>query len=285
MFQHPSVSIGGQQLSPVSLDALEPLEPPVPEAGEFRDPSRYVVRHLVGAGGLGVVYAVDDRLRDQTVALKTLRRLDPDSIYQLKREFRNLADVAHPNLVTFHDLCIDDDHCFFTMELVDGDTFVDYVRRPEGDREDRLRRALPQLIAGVEELHRRGIQHRDLKPSNVLVNGDGRVIILDFGLTSPLLAETAGRGELAGTPAYLAPEQCLGVAGTHASDWYAVGATMYHALTGTTPFTGTIRDVIQRKTTEDPPHVLQAAPDAPPLRNPSRESSRRSAFDLPDSTL
>ena len=282
MFQHPTLSVGGRPLTSASLERLGV------EAGEFGGTSRYVVRHLIGAGGMGVVYAVDDRLRDQTVALKTLRRLDPSAIYQLKREFRNLADVAHPNLVAFHDLCVNDDHCFFTMELVDGDTFVSYVRQPESGRGERLRRALPQLVAGVEELHRRGIQHRDLKPSNVLVNGDGRVIILDFGLASPLLAESAGHGDLAGTPAYLSPEQCLGLTGSDASDWYAVGATVYDALTGRAPFTGSIRDVIRRKTTEDPPHVLEIAPDAPPdlaelcmtllQRDPERRMAGRDAL-------
>jgi hypothetical protein len=257
MFSHPAITVGGLLLTSA------PLEDLVPDAAEFRDTPRYAVRHLIGSGGMGVVYAVHDSLRDQVVALKTLRRLDPDSIYQLKREFRNLADVAHPNLVGLHDLCIDDDHCFFTMELVEGDTFVAYVREPGAPREERLRGALPQLVAGVEELHARGIHHRDLKPSNVLVSHGGRVVILDFGLSSPLLAESIDGRELAGTPAYLSPEQCLGLDGSNASDWYSVGATMYEALTGRPPFTGTIREVIRLKTTEDPSHPSVSAADTP----------------------
>src|SRR6185295_7964819 len=141
---------------------------------------------------------------------KTLRRWTSDDVYWLKHEFRNLADVAHPNLVSLYDLLIDEGQCFFTMELVEGPTFVEYVRQGASPsiRADRARRALSQLIAGVEELHRRALQHRDIKPSNVLVTNAGRVILLDFGLTSSVVRQDPIAREIAGTPAYLSPEQC-----------------------------------------------------------------------------
>lgn len=255
----------------------------------FQGNARYTVRRRVGAGGMGIVYAVDDRTRGQTVALKTLRHLDGSTIYQLKREFRSLADVAHPNLVALYDLVIDDRQCFFTMELVEGATFVDYVQNvmSQAGASERIRDVLVQLIAGVEELHRRGMQHGDIKPSNVLVTDDGRVVILDFGLTSGLQVETLGDRQLAGTPAYLSPEQCLGQPPSDASDWYAVGATLFHSLAGRPPFEGAVRDLIRRKTTEDPPAVSLLAPDAPPeigevcmallCRDPLRRLSGREA--------
>jgi serine/threonine protein kinase len=245
MYEEPTLLVGGSR---VTLGALEAVD------DEFQGTERYSVRRRIGAGGMGIVYEVDDRVRGQVVALKTLRRRNADDVYRLKREFRHLADVAHPNLVSLYDLVIDDQLCFFTMELVDGTTFVDDARRePSGAGvADRVLRTLPQLIEGVQALHRRGLQHRDIKPSNVLVTHAGRVVVLDFGLTSGLLRDDLSGGELAGTPAYLSPEQCRGVDMTDAGDWYGVGATLYHALAGRVPFDGPVRELIARKATEDP---------------------------------
>ena len=144
---------------------------------------------------MGVVYEVHDNVRDEVVALKTLLRTGAADLYRLKREFRSLADVTHPNLVCLYELFVEDDRCFFTMELVKGVSFVDYARGPDapGRSDDRLIRALRQLIDGVSALHRRGKLHRDIKPSNVLVTPEGRVVILDFGLIAELLPRPRGR--------------------------------------------------------------------------------------------
>ena len=95
---------------------------------DFRGTERYAVRRRVGAGGMGVVYEVHDRVRDQIVALKTLRRASAGHVYRLKREFRALSDIAHPNLVGLYDLTVETEHCFFTMELVSGGSVVAAVR-------------------------------------------------------------------------------------------------------------------------------------------------------------
>jgi serine/threonine protein kinase len=260
LYEDPLLLIEG---ATVSFEALQHVDAAVEEA--FTGTDRYLVRRRIGAGGMGIVYEVEDRARQQIVALKTLRRRLGADIYQLKHEFRNLADIAHPNLVSLYDLVIDDSHCFFTMELVEGRTFVEYARQASsGDAiAERVRRALPQLIEGVQELHRRGMQHRDIKPSNVLVSSTDRVVLLDFGLTSDLLRERANGTPQAGTPAYLSPERCLGGNGSNASDWYGVGVTLYHALTGRVPFDGPVRELISRKTMEDPTPVSVLAPETP----------------------
>ena len=260
LYECPTLLIAGNDLT---FEAFEGIDATAED--DFLGTDRYGVRRRIGAGGMGIVYEVDDRRRGRRVALKKLRRSDGEDIYRLKREFRSLADVAHPNLVSLYDLVISEAACFFTMELVDGTTFVDYIRQDASPqhRAARARAALSQLIDAVRELHRRGIRHRDIKPTNVLVTPAGRVVLLDFGLATGALQRDVMAGERAGTPAYLSPEQCLDADVSDASDWYSVGATLYHALTGRPPFEGTPREVIERKTSTDPVAVAETAPTTP----------------------
>jgi eukaryotic-like serine/threonine-protein kinase len=131
---------------------------------------------------------------------------------------------------------------------------------------DRLRAALAGLARGVSALHAAGRLHRDLKPSNVLVTGAGRVVILDFGLVAYLAhagGDQGGEKQIVGTPAYMSPEQARGAALTPASDWYAVGAMLYEALTGTLPFMGGIAEILYVKQVVDPRHPRELCPDVP----------------------
>src|SRR4029450_5083106 len=223
----------------------------------FPGTSRFWVLRQLGAGGMGAVYEVHDRDRDEIVALKTFPGTGAADLYRLKREFRSLADVTHPNLACLYELFVEDERCFFPMELVRGVNFVDYVRGADRTRrfQDRLIPALRQLVHGVAALHARGKLHRDIKPSNVLVTPEGRVVILDFGLSTELLPLHAGETSdvKGGTPAYMAPEETSGGIPSEAGDWYGVGMTLYEALTGTIPFAGTLTDLLISKRTIDPP--------------------------------
>jgi len=249
---------------------------------------------------MGTVYRVRDAARNESVALKALRWADPAAIYRFKQEFRALADVAHSNLVQLHDLVAHGDVWFFTMELIDGRTFVQHVRpgyedaahrggEPEWDtvsgtavpREGRiaggpasfgvldvprLRAALRQLIEGVAALHAASIVHRDLKPANVLVTAEGRVVILDFGIAAELATSVALKTiehGISGTLEYMSPEQCAGEPCTAASDWYAVGALLYEALTGRLPYAGSGLRLLMDKVESDPVRPDQQVPDLP----------------------
>ncbi len=213
---------------------------PPPFAGD----ARFEPLGFLGRGAAGCVYRVLDRELQSVVALKTIAVRAAEPIYRLKREFRALAGIVHANLVQLHDLVVSDDVCFFTMELVEGPDFVEYVRGEAGDAEGHLYRfldAAPQLVRGLAALHGAGRLHRDVKPSNVRVDPRGRVVILDFDLAA-LLDELGGRdaaaGEVAGTFAYMAPEQTWGLEVGPAADWYALGVVFHEALTGRLPSDG-----------------------------------------------
>lgn len=215
---------------------------------------RFVTVRELGRGSSGVVYEVQDREHGLTLALKSLRRVTPSSVLQLKREFRALADVSHPNLVSLHELFCEDEEWFFTMELVRGQPLVD-ARGPTASSRDApsieaLVERFSQLGQGIFALHTQGILHRDLKPGNVLLTSEGRVVILDFGLVRRLDDEPALRHDsisFSGTLAYVAPEQVLSHQLTTACDWYSFGSMLYEALSGEQPFTGPVRSLLSDK--------------------------------------
>jgi tetratricopeptide (TPR) repeat protein len=234
---------------------------------------RYRIERRLGAGGMGEVFAAT-RLDDEVeVALKILGRASATHLYRFKREFRALADVAHRNLIRLHELVVPEDGAaFFTMELIEGESFTDYVRGPTPSGRapsiERLERALRQLALGITELHELGCVHRDLKPSNVLVDRSGRVVILDFGLVSELDSHDEGvthDGQLLGTPAYMAPEQAMSGKAGPAADSYALGVMLYECLTGRKPFTGSAMRVMMAKQDGEIPDPGAVAEGLPAL--------------------
>src|SRR5262245_5719349 len=195
----------------------------------FTGTARFEIRRRIGEGAVGVVYEARDREHDTRVALKTLRTVTGEGLLSLKHEFRAIQDLRHPNLVSLGELLESDGTWFFTMELLSGAHFIQWVRpEPANDAGPRaldvprLRQALAQLVDGLCALHAAGKVHRDIKPSNVIVTTQGRVVILDFGVVSEI-AGGSGEDEIVGTAAYMAPEQVLCTAIGPAADWYAVG--------------------------------------------------------------
>jgi serine/threonine protein kinase len=269
--------------------------PPAREE-EFRGTERFVVQRRLGEGSFGVVYQAMDRESGRPVAVKTLRDGNVEALYRLKREFRALADIVHPNLVRLHELLAHEERWFFTMELIEGVNFLQHVAgqqpaeivlpdtptapSPAAAREaftppvsrhsgrpDRIRAALRQAVSGLQALHRAGQLHRDIKPSNVLVTREGRLILLDFGLAADLSVSASGSSRrsvsIVGTPAYMSPEQGSGDRVSEATDWYSLGVMLFEALTGRWPFTGSFVEMMWDKRHTPAPAPKDLVPDVP----------------------
>ncbi len=250
-----------QLLREIARTPTTPIHPRF--SREFIGSSRYETVRRLGQGGCGVVWLVRGLSDGGELALKTLPAWRPELIYRLKREFRALADLRHPNLVSLYELVADEERCFFTMEYVPGTSFVEHVRPGGALDVERLRRALAQLVQGLDALHGAGKLHRDVKPSNVLVERGGRVVLLDFGLATEIEASGLGRSaELAGTPQYMSPEHDAGQPLGPASDWYSVGAMLYLALTGRLPFEGkTPVELAMARRNAEAPSPVEACPE------------------------
>jgi len=288
---------------PAQLPA-PPGDSPTVDTGEFGGTRRFKRLGLLGQGGMGAVYEVEDTTSGARLALKAMLRPGPRELLRFKQEFRVMADLRHPNLARLVELGCEEGRWYFTMELVRGHTILEVLSDHDEDQEftrttglaipphldtldstnpllasldaqptrpvacdlDALRAMLGQLLDALEYLHTHGIVHRDLKPSNVLVDLDGRVRVLDFGLASH---DTSGLaisidGAVMGTPAYMSPEQCEGKPTTTASDLYALGCILHQLLTGQLPFTGTPIHMIHARLTEPPPRVERHVHGVPP---------------------
>lgn len=226
---------------------------------------RFIIKQLLGSGGMGDVYKAFDNDCNDYVALKILSCIEPDGIYRFKQEFRSLVNVVHPNLVGLRELLPEGDQWFFTMDLVPGDTLL--IQLNSEPNEANLRRVFAQFATGVQAIHDAGKLHRDLKPNNVFMTPVGNVVILDFGLVSDLeeggIGQTVVDNGISGTPIYMAPEQAAAKPATAASDWYAFGAILFEALTGRPPFVGQNQTVLMRKQKEDAPKPSSLRPGIP----------------------
>jgi len=209
--------------------------------------ARYTIEMPIGSGGMGTVYRATDRLNGQQVALKRVTvsadklefatRLTADSTdyrLALAKEFRTLASLRHPNIISVLDYGFDADRQpFFTMELVvSRQNIIESGKgKPIGEQVE----LIVQVLRAISYLHRRGVIHRDLKPDNVLVLG-GEVKLLDFGLAVARSHIEDRSGSLSGTLAYMAPELLRGGLATEASDLYSVGVMAYELFAGEHPF-------------------------------------------------
>jgi hypothetical protein len=201
---------------------------------------RYRIIGPLGRGGMGDVYRADDLKLDQAVALKFLDRSRAESsawLRQYENEVRLARKVTHPNVMRVYDISEAEGEVFISMEYVDGEDLASLLRRIGRLTGDKASQIARQLCAGLGAAHDQGVLHRDLKPANVMIDGQGRVRIADFGIAA--LACHAGQtGALVGTPGFMAPELFAGAAPSVRSDLYSLGIVLYETVTGKQPFAG-----------------------------------------------
>ncbi|MEZ4438360.1 MAG: serine/threonine-protein kinase [Polyangiaceae bacterium] len=216
---------------------------------------RYVLRRRLGAGGMGIVFAAHDPRLEREVAIKLLHpAAAPEGDQLLLEEAQNTAQLVHPAVVTMFDAGLHEGRVFIAMELVDGQSMSEWLDGCPPWRHGAA--VLAAAARGLQAAHARGIVHRDFKPANVLLGRDGRVCVADFGLARQIartdvaewstmespVADTiramTRAGEVAGTPAYMAPEQYLGTVQDARSDQFAFCVSLYEALWGRRPFEG-----------------------------------------------
>jgi eukaryotic-like serine/threonine-protein kinase len=216
---------------------------------------RYRVVSLLGRGGMGEVYGADDLKLGQRVALKFLpteRGKDQSWRDQFFAEVRMARQVSHPNVCRVYDVGDSEGRLFLSMEFVDGEDLASLLRRIGRLPDDKAVEVAQQLCAGLAAAHRSGVLHRDLKPSNVMLDGNGRARITDFGLA--IAADEAGsKSGPAGTPGYLAPELLTGTPPSVQSDLYALGLVLYELFTGKKAFEASTLAELHRKQTETNP--------------------------------
>src|SRR5579859_3232853 len=205
--------------------------------------NRFVVERELGHGGMGVVYLARDEQLGERVALKVVSAAmanDPAAAAErFRREVATARKVTHPNVIRIHDLLEDNGTLLLSMEYVEGMTLSTYLQRVSQVRVDEARLILSQICDGLGAAHAAGVVHRDLKPGNVLLDGEKRVKVIDFGLAkASFFAGMTATGLILGTPEYMAPEQVRGLPCDARADIYALGALAYHLFTGRPPFAG-----------------------------------------------
>jgi Tol biopolymer transport system component len=217
--------------------------------------SSYEILAPIGAGGMGEVYQAKDQKLGRDVAIKVLPEefaKDTDRVARFQREAKLLASLNHPNIASIYGLEESGGTIFLVLELVEGETLADQLKRGPIPVEDALKFAL-QISEALEAAHEKGIIHRDLKPANIKVTPDGKVKVLDFGLAkafapeqgdlnlsnSPTLSNAATQlGVILGTAAYMSPEQARGKSVDKRTDIWAFGCVLFEMLTGQAAFQG-----------------------------------------------
>jgi len=242
----------------------------------------YEVIAAIGAGGMGEVYRARDARIGRDVAVKVLRdriAADPTAKARFEREARAAGSLSHPNIVTLFDVGFEGEIPYLVTEWVAGESLRARLRRGPIPQPEAIELAL-QVARGLAAAHQRGVVHRDLKPENLLVDADGRVKILDFGLAHfsdaraegdlPTLSEAAltRAGDLLGTPGYMAPEQVRGAPVDLRADLFALGVLLFEMLVGRHPFPGDRpAEVLSAILHHEPPELSQSGPLAPAVRS------------------
>ncbi len=231
----------------------------------------YRLLRTLGTGGMGEVFLAEHELIGRRVAIKRLHdqfSRDPQAVRRFFDEAKLINQISHPNIVEVTDLVCDQQNLYYVMELVEGTTLLDVIKREKGLPLERVLRVGLQLADALDAVHNAGIIHRDLKPDNVLLThraGRSDVVkLLDFGIAKLRVAHEHGSrhtmvGFVVGTPGYMAPEQIMGEALDHRTDLYGLGVLLHEMVGGKRAFSGkSFGELMLKQSTQVP------APPKPP---------------------
>src|SRR4051795_1307566 len=220
---------------------------------------RYRIVRKLGMGGMANVYLAEDEVLGRRVAIKILNDRhagDDQFVERFRREAKSAAGLSHPNVVSIYDRGEAEGTYYIAMEYLDGRSLKELIvsrgPAPIPVAIDYAR----QILSALRFAHRHGIVHRDIKPHNVLVDGEGRVKVTDFGIArAGAASQMTEVGSIVGTAQYLSPEQAKGTAVDQRSDIYSLGIVLYELLTGAVPFTGDTPVEIAMKHISETPDV------------------------------
>src|SRR3989337_751142 len=232
---------------------------------ELKTLGRYNIERTLGKGAMGVVYEGIDPKLNRRVAIKTILKshLDPDTAkdYSMRfmREAQAVARLNHPHIVQVYDFGEEGDVAYIVMEFIKGKELKNFFDANERFELKEAVRIMCELLDALDFAHEGGIVHRDIKPANVMLDGNARVKLADFGVARVAddrsAAEKTQAGTMVGTPAYMSPEQITGGNVDRRSDIFSAGIILYQFLTGEKPFTGSGAWTIAKKIIQDHPPV------------------------------
>jgi serine/threonine-protein kinase len=227
---------------------------------------RYRLVRKIGSGGMADVWLADDIELDRQVAIKILHdhfSQDKEFVERFRREASSAAGLQHPNVVGVFDRGEFRNSYFIAMEYVEGDSLKDLIT--DGMTVAAAVEVTRQILEAERFAHKKGIIHRDIKPHNVMIDGDGRARVADFGIARAGSSEITQTGSVMGTAQYLSPEQAQGKEVTAQSDLYSTGVVLYEALTGEVPFEADSPVAVALKQVQEVPRRPSSInPDVPP---------------------